>query len=249
MDLALLLNDMNTHELLNTWKWQPGMRELLRFPFESAGNIEQNHSQAWQDLFVLTMLDGISNGTYLEVGANVASFHNNTWLLQRTFGWKGVSIEYDPACFQTWLRERPQADFVLADALALDYHQALPRWFGEECKRIDYLQLDIDPSFNTLQVLKRLPLDTHRFSVITFETDAYSQDLRARDQSREILTRHGYQLVARDLCVMYAMVSPNPIPFEDWWVDPQVVSQDKIQLLQTLPFNPLLPQHLLFRTS
>lgn len=240
---------MNNPALFNTWKWQPDMRNLLRFPFEKAGQIDQNHSQAWQDLFVLSMLDGLSNGSYLEVGANVASFHNNTWLLERVFGWTGISIEYDPACFQSWLQERPQANFILADALALDYHQAIPRWFGEDCRRIDYLQLDIDPSFNTLQVLKRLPLDTHRFSVITFETDAYSRDYRARDESRQILAGHGYQLVARDLCVMYEVVSPDPIPFEDWWVDPQVVSADKIKTLQSLPQQPLLPQHLIFQSD
>ena len=240
---------MNNFDLLNTWKWQPDMRNLLRFPFDHADQIDQNHSQAWQDLFVLSMLGGPRNGTYLEVGANVASFHSNTWLLERAFGWKGISIEYDPACFQTWLKERPQANFILADALALDYRQALPRWFGEDCKRIDYLQLDIDPSFNTLQVLKGLPLDTHRFSVITFETDAYSRDYRARDESRQILAAHGYQLVARDLCVMYDVVSPDPIPFEDWWVDPQVVSAEKIKTLQSLPYQPLLPQHLIFQSA
>ncbi len=240
---------MNDSVLTNTWKWQPEMRNLLRFPFDTANRISQNHSQAWQDLFVLSMLGGITDGSYLEVGANVASFHNNTYLLNSAFGWNGISLEYDPACFKSWLVERPDAGFVLADALTLDYREAIPRWFGPEKKRIDYLQLDIDPSFNTLQVLKRLPLDTHRFSVITFETDAYSRDYRARDESREILHRHGYELVAKDLCVMYAVVSPDPIPFEDWWVDPQAVSKDKIDALQKLPNLPLLPQHLLFRNG
>ena len=33
-------------------------------------NIKQNHSQAYQDLFVLTMLGSKKNGRYLEIGAN-----------------------------------------------------------------------------------------------------------------------------------------------------------------------------------
>ncbi len=195
------------------------------------------------------MLDGRLNGRYLEVGANVANFHNNTALLNSAFSWEGISLEYDPACLQSWMTERPDGNFVIADALAIDYREAIAQWFGPDTKRIDYLQLDIDPSFNTLKVLKRLPLDTHRFSVITFETDAYSKDFRARDESREILRQHGYELVAKNLCVMYAVVSPDPIPFEDWWVDPTVVDRKKIDELQQLPNLPLLPQHVLFRNS
>lgn len=235
------------NELTNIWKWQAELASHMRFPFPNANRIGQNHSQAWQDLFVLSMLGGRTGGRYLEVGANVASFHSNTCLLNTRFDWQGISLEYDPSCLQTWIEERPAADFVIADALSLDYAQALPRWFGEDNRRIDYLQLDIDPSFNTLRVLKRLPLDTYRFSVITFETDAYSGDHRARNESREILKHHGYQLVAPDLCVMYAVASPNPIPFEDWWVDPQAVDASKIEELLRLTHTPLMPQHVLFR--
>lgn len=224
------------------------MADSLRFPFASAQTILKNFSQAWQDLFVLTMLDGRRDGRYLEVGANVANFHNNTSLLNTVFGWQGISLEYDLSCLQSWIQERPEANFILADALSLDYAQALPCWFGQENTRVDYLQLDIDPSFNTLQVLKRLPLDTHRFSVITFETDTYSGDQRARDESREILKSYGYQLVAPDLSVMYAAVSHDPIPFEDWWVDPQAVDAGKIDELLQLGPSPLLPHHILFRT-
>ncbi len=32
--------------------------------------IKENHSQAYQDLFVLTMLGGKKNGRYLEIGGN-----------------------------------------------------------------------------------------------------------------------------------------------------------------------------------
>ena len=85
---------MNDHDLLNTWKWTPEMARLLRFPFKGAENITKNHSQAWQDIFVLSMLEGQAGGRYLEVGANVASFHSNTCLLHKEFGWQGISLEY-----------------------------------------------------------------------------------------------------------------------------------------------------------
>ena len=38
--------------------------------FTGSETIENNYSQAMQDMFVLTMLDGKKNGVYVEVGAD-----------------------------------------------------------------------------------------------------------------------------------------------------------------------------------
>ncbi len=135
---------------------------------------------------------------------------------------------------------------MIADALEVNYREALPLWFGVDSERIDYLQLDIDPSINTLRVLERLPLEDWRFSVITFETDAYTNDSRAKEASRDILSAHGYVMVATDVSVVFPPVSPHPIPFEDWWVDPQVVDADLISHMLKLDSEARLPQFLLF---
>lgn len=233
----------------NIWQWSPSLQPYLRQPFSGADSIERNYSQSWQDLFILTALQGQREGSYLEVGGHVPVSNNNTCLLQEKFGWSGVSIELDASHLLAWQQYRPDSRFVIADALAIDYTQALPLWFGAQNRRIDYLQLDIDPSSNTLAVLKRLPLDDWRFSVITFETDAYTQNVRARDESRVILAEQGYVLVAQDVSVLYPPVSPEPIPFEDWWVDPQVVDARIIGHLQRLNQQSRLPQHLLFNNG
>jgi hypothetical protein len=96
-------------------------------------------------------------------------------------------------------------------------------------------------------VLKRLPLADWRFSVITFETDIYAGDARPRDESRDILSSHGYVLVVKDVSVLFPVVSPNPIPFEDWWVDPDVVSSEMIDQLRQLNGISSWPQDMLFR--
>jgi len=222
------------------------MARSLRFPFEGADALADNCAQAWQDVFVLSVLEGKRDGRYLEIGGQVPIENNNTHVLQQSFGWTGVTVELNPGHFPEWQRLRPRSVFVIADALTLDYRQAIPRWFGSERGHVDYLQLDIDPSFNTLAVLKRLPLDAYRFSVITFETDAYTGDPRARDESRELLGRYGYELVAQDVCVVFPPVSSNPIPFEDWWVDPTIVAKAKINALKARAADLLLPQDLLF---
>jgi len=230
----------------DSWTYNPSFLDQLRFPFPGAKLILANYSQAWQDLFVICMLDGICNATYLEVGANDPVTHNNTYLLSKHFGWRGVSIEHDCSHLSRWMITRPTDSFLIADALLLDY-DALISTLSRGGGRIDYLQLDIEPSFNTLSVLKRLPLDKIRFSVITFETDAYAGDHRARDESRHILERYGYKRVGPNIGVLCESVSPNLIAFEDWWVDPVAVDAEKIERMRPLVENLTIPQKLLFK--
>ena len=65
--------------LMNT-KYDEKLDELIH-----PVNIKANHSQAYQDLFVLTMLSGKKNGRYLEIGGNHPSEFNNTYLLETEF--------------------------------------------------------------------------------------------------------------------------------------------------------------------
>ncbi len=218
--------------------WGPGAAADLRAPFEGAQAITASFSQSGQDIFVLSALGGKRGGRYLEIGAAYAIKTNNTYLLSRDFGWSGVSLELYAGYLGDWLAHRPGDHFQVDDATALPYLEALPVWFpspdgaGLPPDRIDYLQLDIDPSFNTLKALLALPLDRVRFSVITFETDAYAGDLRARDESRALLEALGYDRVAGDVSVVHEPVSPDPIAFEDWWVDPRAVDQGRIAALR-----------------
>ena len=252
------------------WHWEPALADRLRYPFTGARKIRNNQSQAFQDIFVLSMLDGLTHGRYLEIGAHHPVSNNNTHLLHTSYEWSGISIDIDPAHSSQWRKERPRSTLLIADALTIHYKEAFSNWFaaapapsawarwlGREKPsrplhdpfRVDYLQLDIEPSVHTLGLLNVLPLDSYRFSVITFETDAYAGDFRARDESRERLTKHGYQLIAADVSVLYTPVSEEPIPFEDWWVDPQVVSREKILAIQSAAGEGrggCLPQRVLF---
>tara|TARA_Y100000004_G_scaffold108294_1_gene121477 strand:+ start:25 stop:711 length:687 start_codon:yes stop_codon:yes gene_type:complete len=190
--------------------------DRLRRKFPGSKNIKENHSQSMQDLFVLSMLDGKKNGTYVEVGADRPRVINNTWLLESAYDWMGVSFEIDPVkvdYFNTIRRNK----CICADATEFDY-----KYLFEERnypKQIDYLQLDCDPPQVTLQCLNRLPLEDYRFSVITFETDLYAGGGDVQRQQWETLTNLGYQRVAKN-------VKNEGNPYEDWWVDPEVISED-----------------------
>ena len=191
--------------------------DKLKYKFPGAEDIENNYSQSFQDMFVLTMLDGKKKGVYLEIGADQPKVISNTYLLEKEFDWMGVSFELDgdKVSYYNTIRRNP---CICADATEFDYKFLFDQ--RNYPKQIDYLQLDIDPAEGTLAALKKLPLDDYRFSVITYETDVYSSGADIQDEQIEILESYGYQLVSKN-------VKCEGNPYEDWWIDPAIVSEDR----------------------
>lgn len=200
----------------------------LKYKFPNSELFETNYSQAHQDMFVLSMLNGKQKGIFLEIGAYHPTYVSNTYLLDKYFNWQGVSIDINT--IPEWSDFR-NTKLLCQDALTIDYNRLLKD--NNFPSQIDYLQLDIEPNSNTLECLKRIPFNDYRFSVITYETDAYDfaptkQDsINRRNESREILLSHGYELIVGNIC------NTSPLyPFEDWYVDPTVVSPELIKLFK-----------------
>lgn len=193
--------------------------EKLRYKFSGVENIENNYSQAFQDMFALSILDGKKDGTYVEIGGDHGVIISNTYLLETQFNWNGVSFEIDPEKVNGYNSIRKNK-CICADALTFDYKKL----FEEKKfpKQIDYLQLDIEPAWQTLNALKALPLDEYRFSVITYETDTYKDGPDAGEEAMEILQSLGYQLVVRNVANLNN-------PYEDWYVDPQIVNPEIVE--------------------
>lgn len=182
-----------------------------------------NYAQAFQDIFVLSVLGGKRLGTYVEIGGNDAIVDNNTYLLEDVFGWRGVSIEIFPALVSKYNAVRKNK-CLCVDATQADYASILKA--GEFPSQIDYLQVDIEPARNTFLALAKLPLTDYRFSVITFETEVYSSGREVQADAQSLLLSHGYELVAKDVCILGR-------PFEDWYVDPSIVPPDVVKLFRT----------------
>lgn len=188
-------------------------RNKIRFGFPGSGSLERNHSQVCQDLFVLAVLGGKRDGTYLEIGS-AHPFHNSNTALLEEFGWRGVGVEFkeDLAAMHREFRKNPVLN---ADALKLDYGKILE---GLGSGVVDYLQLDIEPSKNTFEALLMVPMEDFKFRVITYEHDHYVDVTGSyREKSRRYLKAMGYTLVVND-------VAPNEgSNFEDWWVRKDLV--------------------------
>ena len=69
------------------------LHSKLRYKFSGSDNIQRNFSQVYQDMFILSMLDGKRNGTFLEIGAADPLLGNNTYLLEKDFDWKLIELE------------------------------------------------------------------------------------------------------------------------------------------------------------
>jgi len=186
-------------------------RNQLKHKFKGYEKITKNFSQCLQDIFVLTMLDGKTDGSYLEIGSAEPYIGNNTALLEK-LGWTGISIEIDKELCNLFKRKRKNP---VINMNALDYDYTSVR--GE----IDYLQLDCDPPEITYQILTRLNFDHCKYKVITYEHDYYVDESKTyRDKSRAFLKSKGYMLIAGN-------VAPNDTDnFEDWWIYPELVDSE-----------------------
>ena len=186
----------------------------LKHKFKGAITVNNNYSQCYQDMFVLTVLDGKKDGTYLEIGAG-DPFHGNNTALLAQWGYKGVSIDVNQHFLEKWWNERSHDICLDQNALTADYTSICDEHI--KSRYIDYLQLDVDPAHNTYKVLQKIPFDTLEFGVITYEHDYYCDETKSyREKSRELLESEGYILVAGN-------ISPDKnSPYEDWWVNPKV---------------------------
>ena len=184
----------------------------FKFPFDGIENIENNNSKHFQDMFVLSVFDGKRNGTYLEIGSGEPHIHNNSALLEEQFGWKGISIDNDPALCYNFSNNRTNT-VLCENALEIDYQKL----FETHCldNRIDYLQIDCDEA--SLEILKKLPLNEYKFGVVTFEHDGYRLDPLQKEVARKIMLEHGYKLLVNDVAF-----APG-YPYEDWYVHPDLV--------------------------
>jgi hypothetical protein len=169
-----------------------------------------SNSRENQDLFILSVLDNKKNGTYIEIGCGEPINGNNTFLLEKEFNWKGVSIDIDKSLCDSFMMLRKN-DILCDDATKLNYDTVFNKYAINN--HIDFLQLDIDPPLNIcIEVLKLIDFNKYSFSIIMYEHNLYLGNDEYRKESRRILEGYGYKRVISDVCHDFQ-------PFEDWYIN------------------------------
>lgn len=223
-------DDNNEEELL---LYNKNKYPLLKHKFPGSENIESNYSESYQDMFILTMLNGKRGGTYLEIGAGAAFFGNNTALLDQDFEWKGISIDVLEKALDQFENGAPyygdrrrNNKCVLKDATKIDYDKFL---LGLDFpKEIDYLQLDCDPASVTYDILLNIPFESYKFAVITYEHDKYREGDIYQEKSRKYLESYGYVRVVNNIS------ADEERPYEDWWVHPDLIDSDILEKMMCI---------------
>lgn len=187
------------------------------------------NGQVAQDYFVLICHNFKKNGTFLEIGSNDPININNTYNLESQYDWKGILVEYDQKFEEGYKMHRPKSNYVIADATKIDYTQLLNKFCMP--KEIDYLQIDLEvnnrSTLDTLENLETNVLSDYKFAVVTFEHDIYTGDyFNTKQKSRDIFEKYGYVRVFSD-------VRNEMNPFEDWYVHPDLIDQNVVNILKT----------------
>ena len=179
------------------------------FKFKGIENIKRNYSRHFQDMFVLSILNGRRDGTFVEIGSGHPELFNNTLLLEKEFGWKGISLDNSERMCSIFSRNR-NSTVVLANAANTDY-RAL---FKQNCleQRIDFLRINAELA--SIAALKAIPFDKHEFSVLQFQHNAIWWGSEIREESRKLLSKIGYILMVSDVAI------DEKSSYEDWWVHP-----------------------------
>jgi tetratricopeptide (TPR) repeat protein len=209
-------------------RYDQSMYHELRVKFPGASEIKQNYSQCFQDLFVLMMLKGKIGGGFLEIGCGNPVFSNNTYLLEKQFDWTGVSIDIDKTIIDKFKETRPDSEVICQDATKIDFVKLIG-----QVKTINYLQIDCDPAIVSFQVLQRIPFETTKFAVITFEHDNFCDEHKEiKERSRKYLESFGYVMVVNNIS------EDRFSDFEDWWVHPDLVDKNILERMMCISDNP-----------
>ena len=216
----LHLNAFNKRGLI---QYDKSKHEKLRYKFKGSENIERNYSEAYQDMFVLSLLDGKRHGSYIEIGAGNTFYGNNTALLEKEFDWRGLSLDIDQQFIEAYKKERVNP-CILQDVTKANFIDLLSHYNFENV--IDYLQIDCDPPHVSFEALLNIPFEKYKFRVITFEHDYYCDETKTiREKARRYLRSQGYVLVAGD-------ISPDDYrPYEDWWANPDLVDVEIAKIM------------------
>lgn len=189
------------------------------------------YSQAGQDEWVLKMLDGKTNGVFVDVGAYDGVESSNTLALEQ-LGWTGICIEGNPDVYKSLIQNRKCA---CINAAATDYNGVCN--FGQDriggdrvveagmldnlirnnwFTKIDYLSMDIEG--HELAVLNVFPFEKWPIKLITIEHNLYCDGPEKKDALFALLTANGFTRAVEDVICL----DPNPAyygqPYEDWYI-------------------------------
>ena len=193
------------------------------------------NGQAFADKFVAHCTHFKKDEYFLELGSRHPKKDNNSYVLEKGLGWKGIMVEKENTYEEDYKAQRPNSIAVIEDATQIDYRKLFEE--NNVPHELGFLQIDLETKDNsTLKALLKIDdeiLDDYKFAVVTMGHDFYtglSNSVKTRYESRRILESRGYYCVFKDILDAPSVCSNSP--YEDWWVHPDLVDMGYIRHLQ-----------------
>jgi hypothetical protein len=189
--------------------------------------IKGSFSQTLQESFVINILEGKSDGYYVEIGAYHSTIISNTYLLESKYKFLGLALEIDEQRAREYSLNRKNP-VIQSDARRFDYKKYFRQ--NKFPLQIDYLQCDIEPAINTFLSLIKVTSTGHRFSIVTFEHDQYLNHLNKiiASLSRIYMKMRGYKLVVKNVSNELA----PKLFHEDWYLDSKFLKHPDTKLFR-----------------
>lgn len=145
------------------------------------------------------LTNDLKNGFYVEMGSNHFKEGSNTYLLEKDYGWTGVSIEVSKYYAELFNENRINP-CINDNALKFNWESYFEK--NNFPNDINFLSIDIDSDAgihaNTLALLN-LPLSRYRFDIIIIEHCGGADYIfeNSKKLQRDILSMFGYYLIYR----------------------------------------------------
>ena len=181
------------------------------------------YSQARQDEVVLSLLKNKTNGYFVDLAANDATFLSNSYALEKYYGWKGLCIEPNPVYWYNLTHTRRNCELVGAvigqtrmDQVDFKFdgleHGGIvgagfdngPHLKHSSNKEYTVTLLEIFKKFDVPKVIDYLSLDVegaeelimNEFPLIDYRIRILTIE-RPKENLRTYLERHGYSEILR----------------------------------------------------
>jgi hypothetical protein len=170
-------------------------------------SLQVNHEDATQsNSFALRLSGDKVGGVYVEVGSSHYRKQNQTYFLEKEFGWSGVGIEIKKEFVDEYNKERANP-CILGDATSFNWD----KYFEDNNfpKQIDYLCIDTDGS--NLRSLINIPFSRYRFNTIVVEfrfpnVKVKNTETDVQKTMHSILNNYGYTHIGSGFA-------------DDYWID------------------------------
>jgi hypothetical protein len=175
-------------------------------------------SQSGQDIFVQMVFPNKTEANYLEIGSAWPIKLSNTFVLENSYDWKGLSIDLDLKMVKIFNKIRKNKSYC-HNGTTLNYRSFIKR--NGFKNSFEYLSVDIDPSYQSYFALKKIMGDNIKFLTLTFEHDKYRAGPWVQLMSSIILRNSDYIRVAKNI------KGDGFGKYEDWWILKPYFGNDK----------------------